>query len=413
MPRSKVGVFRKKICEKDMFDAVNFVLQQKMSLSKAARHCNIKKSTLIYQLKQFKKSGKTQYSYSHKKPKKVFSTKEELILVKYLADAANMHYGLTLKQIRFFAYEYALANHKKIETSWIKNKCAGEQWLQDFQKRYNDKLSLRKPQPTSLGRSSAFNKETVRIVFKNYKNVLVRYHFEPSNIWNCDETGITTVHVPPKILAPKGKKQIGSMTSAEQGNNVTMIAAINATGSSIPPLLVFPRTKFKDYMLNGAPPGSVGAANKSGWSNEVIFLQFLEHFISNVRPSVEKPVLLSMDNHESHVNISIIELAKRSGIILMTFYPHTTHKMQPLDRGVFGPFKIFYNNAMNNWMISPGNAGKQLQFMIYLTLLVKLILVLLYRIILLTVLNVLGFFPLLKIFLLKLTSYLQLLLIGQ
>ena len=60
-----MGVFRKKICEKDMFNAVNFVLQQKMSLSKAVRHCNIKKSTLIYQLKQFKKSGRTQYSYSH------------------------------------------------------------------------------------------------------------------------------------------------------------------------------------------------------------------------------------------------------------------------------------------------------------------------------------------------------------
>ena len=87
-------------------------------------------------------------------------------------------------------------------------------------------------------------------------------------------------------------------------------------------------------------------------------MQFLEHFISNLRPLVEKPVLLLMDNHESHVNISIIELAKRSGIILMTFHPHTTHKMQPLDCGVFNPFKNFYNNTMNNWMISPGNAGE-------------------------------------------------------
>ena len=65
-----------------------------------------------------------------------------------------------------------------------------------------------------------------------------------------------------------------------------------------------------------------------------------------------------MDNDEIYVNISIIELAKRLGIILMTFHPHTTHKMQPLDRGVFGPFKIFYNKPMNNWMISPGNASK-------------------------------------------------------
>ena len=38
-----------------MLNEVNFVLQQKMSLSEAARQCNIKKSTLIYQLKQFKK----------------------------------------------------------------------------------------------------------------------------------------------------------------------------------------------------------------------------------------------------------------------------------------------------------------------------------------------------------------------
>ena len=84
-----------------------------------------------------------------------------------------------------------------------------------------------------------------------------------------------------------------------------MIAANNATENSIPPLLVFLRAKFKHYMLNGAPPGSVGAANKSGWSCEVIFMQFLEYFISNVRLSVEKPVLLLMDNHESHDKISL------------------------------------------------------------------------------------------------------------
>ena len=47
-----------------------------------------------------------------------------------------------------------------------------------------------------------------------------------------------------------------------------------------------------------------------------------------------------MDNHESHVNVSIIELAKRSGLILMIFHPHTTLKVQPLDHGVFGPFNF-------------------------------------------------------------------------
>ena len=53
----------------------------------------------------------------------------------------------------------------------MKNKYADEQWLRDFLKRYNDKLSLTK-QPISLSRSFAFNKETVRIVYYKNANVL-------------------------------------------------------------------------------------------------------------------------------------------------------------------------------------------------------------------------------------------------
>lgn len=161
----------------------------------------------------------------------------------------------------------------------------------------------------------------------------------------------------PEILAPEGKKQIGGTISDEHGVNVTMIvAAVKATGNSIPPLFVFPRMNFKPFMLNGASPGSIISANPSGWSNEAIFVQFLQHFVKHVRPSVDKPVLLLMDNLESHVNIPV-DFAKRSEIILLAFHPHTSHKLQPLHRGIFGPFKTYYQGAMNNW-ISPGNAGK-------------------------------------------------------
>lgn len=32
--------------------------------------------------------------------------------------------------------------------------------------------------------------------------------------------------------------------------------------------------------------------------------------------------------------------------------PHTSHKLQPLDRTVFGPYKTFYNEASKEWMIN-------------------------------------------------------------
>ena len=135
-------------------------------------------------------------------------------------------------------------------------------------------MSLRKAEATSLARSTGFNKITVATFFENYKSVLNREEFPASQIWNCDETGISTVHVPPKILAPRGVKQIGSMTSGERGSNVTMIAAINGTGNSIPPMLISPRVNFKDYMMKGAPPGAIGAAAQSGGQMKVSFFNF-------------------------------------------------------------------------------------------------------------------------------------------
>lgn len=153
-----------------------------------------------------------------------------------------------------------------------------------------------------------------------------------------------------KILACKGAKQVGSATSGERGVNVTIIACVNAIGNSVPPLYIFPRVFYKDFMIKGAPPGSVGSAHPSGWSNKIIFLEYLRHFIKHVNCSSNNKVLIILDNHESHVNIEAINLAKQNGIVLLTLPPHTSHKLQPLDRSVFGPYKTYYNTACADWM---------------------------------------------------------------
>ena len=163
----------------------------------------------------------------------------------------------------------------------------------------------------------------------------------------------------PKVFAKRGVKQVGAMTSGERGINVTMISAVNAIGNSIPSMFIFPRVKYIQMkMMRGAPPGSIGAANPSGWSNERTFSEFLDHFIAHAHPSKDNQVVLLMDNRASHISIDAIGKAKENGIHLVTFHPHTTHKIQPLDRTVFSPFKTNYNNAVTNFMISSENAGK-------------------------------------------------------
>ncbi|KAJ4944939.1 hypothetical protein JOQ06_013478, partial [Pogonophryne albipinna] len=73
-------------------------------------------------------------------------------------------------------------------------------------------------------------------------------------------------------------------------------------------MFIFPRVHFKDSLLNGSPTGSIGHCTKSGWMNEDVFLIFLKHFIRHTNCSTDHPVLLILDNHESHISLKDIFL---------------------------------------------------------------------------------------------------------
>lgn len=65
-----------------------------------------------------------------------------------------------------------------------------------------------------------------------------------------------------------------------------MVACVNAAGNHVPPMLIFPRVHFKQHMLNGAPPGSLGVAHPSGWSTQELFnLFYQDNFIKYAKPT--------------------------------------------------------------------------------------------------------------------------------
>ena len=106
-------------------------------------------------------------------------------------------------------------------------------------------ISLRKPETTSLARSMDFNKPVVTEFYSKLYELLRKHQFGPDNIYNLDETGLTTVQTPGKIIAKKGVKQVGQVTSSERGELVTLCCMINALGNALPPFFVFPRVNFQ------------------------------------------------------------------------------------------------------------------------------------------------------------------------
>lgn len=70
-------------------------------------------------------------------------------------------------------------------------------------------------------------------------------------------------------------------------------------------------------MLNGSPSWTAGVATKSGRMNGV---NVLKHFKAHTRFSKVNPVVLIIDNHESHISISSLKFTKNNGILVVTLY---------------------------------------------------------------------------------------------
>src|SRR4030081_880300 len=65
-------------------------------------------------------------------------------------------------------------------------------------------------------------------------------------------------------------------------------------------------------------------------------LAFLPSPISSTSPPFHQ------DGHASHRSREMIDAANERKICILTFPPHSTDKMQPLDVAVFGPLKQKY-----------------------------------------------------------------------
>ena len=121
--------------------------------------------------------------------------------------------------------------------SWSEMGRAGCDWFTGFLKRHPS-LSSITPEVPSIGQATAFNRATVGMFYDTL--MPDKHKFEAKDIWNVDETGITTVQKPNKIVATTGAKQVGMLVSAERGTLVTVCAPVSAVGQSLPPFFVFP-----------------------------------------------------------------------------------------------------------------------------------------------------------------------------
>lgn len=338
-----------------MLAAVREVVEKDIKIRTVAKEKGIPKSTLQRYVRKYKNHAEAVLApnYTHSL---VFTKEQEENLSQYLLNMSRMFHGLTKTQVKQLAFELTQKKGLPAPTSWVENKAAGNEWLSGFLER-NPQLSVRTPEATSLARARAFNELTMKEYFSNLENLLQSTKVNGARIFNLDESGCTTVQKVPKVIGEKGVKQVGQITSRERGELVTICGIVSASGIALPPAFVFPRKRFREVFLAGAPEGTLALVSDSGWMNSTIFIKVIEHVVANTKPNKEDPIVLVLDNHESHLSLDVLEYAESHGVHILTLPPHTSHKTQPLDRCVFGPMKKFFNDECNSWMMRhPGKS---------------------------------------------------------
>ncbi|CAH2099225.1 unnamed protein product [Euphydryas editha] len=224
-----------------------------------------------------------------------------------------------------------------------------------------ENLLVEQPTGTSQARANGFTKERIDEFYDNLEKIQADKCFPAARIFNVDESGLSIVQSKiPKIIARKGKKQIGAMTSAKRGSLITTVICMSPAGIFVPPMIIFPRKNMSNALMRGAPVGSIRRVEElqhiwdtavtlhpSGWIQTHLFTEWFQHFVEYVKPTEASPVLLILDGHYSHTkNIELIDLAKQNHVTILSLPPHCTHKVQPLDRSFMGPLKSYYSEEV-------------------------------------------------------------------
>lgn len=271
----------------------------------------------------------------------MLSREDEETFSKFLDEQSIGYYGLSLSEVRRKVYEYALKRNRKVYGA---RNTASYKWLKSFSTRNN--FVKRKPQHISLARARAISKTSLNGFYDKLEFLMNKYDFPASRVYNVDETGVTTV--PPHrsyILAKRSNRKVQHISTAERGSLITVILGMNVSGEHIPPAIVYPRKNQKD-ISKCLPEDYVLFYSKNGWSNTEIFLKYMRHFIKHAKPSEDSPILLTFDNHVSHLDRTIVDIARQNNVHILTIIPHSSHILSPLDVGFNKGFKQNYSDML-------------------------------------------------------------------
>ncbi|CAH1276962.1 JRKL [Branchiostoma lanceolatum] len=314
-----------------MQEALRVVREEGKSVYSVAKDFNLARSTLNDRVLE-------KHEDQPGRPTKL-SSEDEKALVNYSIYMAEKGFPLTAGVIKALAKAVDKESCKKRgEEPRFGGKLPGSKWWRCFRRRHPE-ISMRCPDKLDRARAAMSNSSIIGHHFKTLGDLMTKekLHQRPYLIYNADETGMSLDAKKSRVIVPTSSKRAPSVSSGGR-DHITVMACVSAAGTVIPPMIIFSKSRPSGNFSEGGPPGAVYTYSESGFINTCLFEEwFLNTFMRHCHR--ERPVLLVLDQHTSHISLKVLTTAMRENIILYGLPPHTSQYSQPLDVTVFSTLK--------------------------------------------------------------------------
>jgi hypothetical protein len=229
----------------------------------------------------------------------------------------------------------------------------GQRWAGNFVRRQPD-LRTRFQRKYDYQRAKCEDPEVIRGWFELVRNTIAKYAIVDADIYNFDETGFMMGQISTGMVVTSsdGRAQAKKI---QPGNRewVTVIQAVSSTGYAVPPFLVVAGKTHLDSWYDEVefPLRWRAGVSQNGWTTNELAIDWIRHFEEFTAPrKLGVYRLLVLDGHESHHSDEFEEYCKTHQIITLCMPPHSSHILQPLDVGCFGPLKKSYGRQIEHLM---------------------------------------------------------------
>ncbi|CAF1674770.1 unnamed protein product [Rotaria magnacalcarata] len=224
-------------------------------------------------------------------------------------------------------------------------------WFFNFFKRNADKIKMKKEIKLEKVRLNGFTEEVRVGWFNKLKNIfdINNLHVRPAQIWNCDESGFSDETQCEYVCVPAETKFAFEQSGGSGKAFTPILLCTSASGDVIPPFVIYAAKAVNSLWCSGGAPGTTYKCSESGWISEGLFTEWFKSCFLERTKHIDRPLLLVMDRHPTHINIDVIELAIKNKVILLCLPPHSTHALQPLDVVTLSSAKKFWKKIVSKY----------------------------------------------------------------